>query len=650
MQLTDLRIRNFKSIKDMHIRDIENALILVGKNDTGKTAVLDAVRAVGGDYIVREEDFRENFPNIEIGVELRITEDDLKRFHRFGVVSAYRRPEAWYREFCRKLPSFLPDRAAGAEGGNEAEGTDSDSAFSAGTLHFEFSVNRERRVRYGDGKQKDNRYIPEIFPHIYFMDTQRDLKKFQDDLLLMQEDDLLKRMRSGCCMFDVAKECNHCFSCIGLIHKKTTEELNAFEASKLLEYKLYNLNLDSFSRRVNEIFRRNGGRDEIVYSMDLDIERTLSVTASVCQAGYQKNRPTESMGKGMRSIYMLSLLEAYEEEGMKNADIIMVEDPEIFLHPKLQKVSGDILYRLSKKNQVMFSTHSPNLLSNFSSRQIRQVFLDKDGFSEVREKTDISAVLDDLGYSANDLMNVNFVFIVEGKQDKSRLPLLIRKYYSETYDSEGNLSRIAIITTNSCTNIKTYANLKYMNQIYIKDNFLMIRDGDGKDSEELKSQLCNYYAQRNEEDIDRLPRVTEKNVLILKYYSFENYFLDPKVMAQIGIIESEEQFYEIFIEKWREYLYRLTSGRKLAEVIGHDLTSVDDVKQHMEEIRIHMRGHNLYDIYYGRYRENEQEILSRYIDAAPREDFADILDSIDRFIYFESRKKKKENLRSGVKR
>ena len=647
MQITDLRIRNFKSIKDMHISDIENALILVGKNDTGKTAVLDAVRAVGGDYLVREEDFRENFPNVEISAELRITEDDLKRFHRFGVVSAYRRPEAWYREFCRKLPSFLPDGGTETDSG---KGTDSDRTFSGGTLTFEFSVNREGRTRYSDGKQKDNRYIPKIFPHIYFMDTQRDLKKFQDDLLLMQEDDLLKRMRSGCCMFDVAKECNHCFSCIGLIHKKTTEELNAFEASKLLEYKLYNLNLDSFSRRVNEIFRRNGGRDEIAYSMDLDIERTLSVTASVRQAGYQKNRPTESMGKGMRSIYMLSLLEAYEEEGMKNADIIMVEDPEIFLHPKLQKVSGDILYRLSKKNQVMFSTHSPNLLSNFSSRQIRQVFLDKDGFSEVREKTDISAVLDDLGYSANDLMNVNFVFIVEGKQDKSRLPLLIRKYYSETYDSEGNLSRIAIITTNSCTNIKTYANLKYMNQIYIKDNFLMIRDGDGKDSEELKSQLCNYYARRNEEDIDRLPRVTEKNVLILKYYSFENYFLDPKVMAQIGIIESEEQFYEIFIEKWREYLYRLRSGRKLAEVIGHGLTSVDDVKQHMEEIRIHMRGHNLYDIYYGRYRENEQEILSRYIDAAPREDFADILDSIDRFIYFESRKKKEENLQSGVKR
>ena len=75
MQITDLRIRNFKSIKEMHISGIENALILVGKNDTGKTAVLDAVRAVGGDYIVKEEDFRKSFPNVEICVELRITSE-----------------------------------------------------------------------------------------------------------------------------------------------------------------------------------------------------------------------------------------------------------------------------------------------------------------------------------------------------------------------------------------------------------------------------------------------------------------------------------------------------------------------------------------------------------------------------------------------
>ena len=40
MQLTYLHIHNFKSIRSMEIRDIERALILVGKNNTGKNSVL----------------------------------------------------------------------------------------------------------------------------------------------------------------------------------------------------------------------------------------------------------------------------------------------------------------------------------------------------------------------------------------------------------------------------------------------------------------------------------------------------------------------------------------------------------------------------------------------------------------------------------
>ena len=38
-------------------------------------------------------------------------------------------------------------------------------------------------------------------------------------------------------------------------------------------------------------------------------------------------------------------------------------------------------------------------------------------------------------------------------------------------------------------------------------------------------------------------------------------------------------------------------------------------------------------------KKMKQSFLKRYIDLAPREDFADILDAIDRFIYFKSRKK-----------
>lgn len=256
-----------------------------------------------------------------------------------------------------------------------------------------------------------------------------------------------------------------------------------------------------------------------------------------------------------------------------------------------------------------------------------------------KKPEDVDAILDDLGYTANDLMNVNFVFIVEGKQDKSRLPLLLDKYYSEILDEEGKPYRMAIITTNSCTNIKTYANLKYMNKLYLKDQFLMIRDGDGKDSEMLANQLCRYYDRCRVTDVDRMPKVTRRNVLILKYYSFENYFLNPEVMVKIGILDSVEAFYDILFNKWKEYLYRLKSGRHFTEVTGVDIQSPEDIREHIEEFKIYMRGHNLYDIFYGRYKKRENEILKAYIDAAPRDTFKDILDAIDKFIYFENRVK-----------
>lgn len=617
MQLKEIHIKNFKSIQNMHISHLEHALILVGKNNTGKTSVLDAVRAVGGDYVVKPEDFNEKQQNIEIKVSLALGPEDLRILHTHGQVSVYKRYGAWEKDFCNKLPSF-----------------------QNGVLEFTCVINRQGRVRYCDGVRKHNPWIPQVFPKVYYLDAQRNLSQLQEDLLLFQEDEQLKRMRADCCLFDQGKKCSRCFSCIGLIHRKKPQELTAFETEKLLEYKLYHLNLNGFQQKVNENFRRNGGyQEEIRFTVSCDANQLFRVKAESWHRGRKDATPVEQLGKGMRSMYMLSLLEAYVNSAGRLPCLILMEEPEIFLHPELQKVTSQVLYRLSKKTQVIFSTHSPNLLFHFSIRQIRQMTLDKSGYSVEKEKADIHEILDDLGYSANDLMNVSFVFIVEGKQDKSRLPLLLGRYYSEVFDKEGNLSRIAIITTNSCTNIKTYANLKYMNQVYIKDQFLMIRDGDGQDAEELKGKLCRYYEERDREDVDRLPRVTRENVLILKYYSFENYFLNPEVMVKIGVLSKEADFYRIFLKKWREYLYRIRSGRALRSVLGKDLETEEDVRAHMEEIRVHLRGHNLYDIFYGPYKDREEELLSRYMELAPREDFGDILDAIDHFVYFDSRRK-----------
>ena len=611
MQIESLHIRNFKSIRELEIKDIESALILVGKNNTGKTVVLDAIRAVTGNYIARETDFNEKRQNIEIAMVFELTEEDLYQFHTRGAVSPFKRYETWKHDFCEKLPSF-----------------------SGGRLTFCCTINHSGKIRYEDGFHKNNRYIPEILPKIHFIDTNRNLTSFQEDLLMSQRSEELIALRSNVCMFDTARICNHCFSCIGLINQKKPEELQLYETARLLEYKMYQLNLNEFSQKVNENYRKNGGAQEIRYTLSCNMDKMFGVEVNAWHEELGNLSPVDQLGNGMKSIYMLSLLEAYIEDEKRIPSIIMVEYPELFLHPSLQKAASRILYRLSRKNQVIFTTHSPNMVANFTKGQICQIVLDEGGYSVAHQNTDIDDILNDLGYSANDFLNVDFVFIVEGKQDKTRLPLLLEKYYPEVHDEDGGLSRISIITTNSCTNIKTYANLKYMNQLYLRDRFLMIRDGDGKDREELAGQLCRYYSEQNRQDIDKLPQVSRQNVLVLKYYSFENYFLNPGIMAQLGIVESEEKFWEILFAKWEQYLHRLTSGQHLTEVLGKEIRSVDDLKEHFEEFKIYMRGHNLYDIFYGRYRARETEILHKYLELAPREDFADILDAIDSFVYF----------------
>lgn len=618
MKITYLHIKNFKSIRDLEITEMENALILVGKNNTGKTVVIDGIRAAAGDYLIKCDEFLQEDKNISIEMHVDFEEEELLLLHRKKIVSKYKKYELWEKDFMTKLPSFR-----------------------SGTLSFECIININGTIKYNDGFRKNNTYIPMVLPKVYHIDHTRNIEAIQNEIFGFHDKESLGDLRENICMFDKARKCNRCFQCIGVITRKMPEEMSVFETTKLLEYKLFHMNSSEFADKLNGYFRRNGSHSqEIRFEPRLNMEELLHMDAMV----YNRDRETmgsiETLSEGLRSIYALSMLEAYIDEEGTIPCIIMIEDPEIYLHPQLQKAASEILYRLSKKNQVIFSTHSPNMIFNFSSRQIKQVVLDKDFYTTVKEETDLDEILDDLGYTANDLMNVSFVFIVEGKQDGNRLPLLLEKYYSEVVDENGKIQRISIIPTNSCTNIKTYANLKYINKLYLKDQFLMIRDSDGKNPSQLVKQLCSYYSQRAEEDVGNLPNVLPKNVLVLKYYSFENYFLDAKVMEKIGVVKSQEEFYNILFKKYKDYLYKLTSVKRMIKYTGIRIRSKEDLKTNMETIKVYVRGHNLFDIFYGKYKgDAETEILTRYIEEAPMEVFRDILESIDKFVYFENRRK-----------
>lgn len=52
---------------------------------------------------------------------------------------------------------------------------------------------------------------------------------------------------------------------------------------------------------------------------------------------------------------------------------------------------------------------------------------------------------------------------------------------------------------------------------------------------------------------------------------------DPKVMVSIGILKNEGDFYRILFKKYKEYLYKLVSTKKMIEKTGIMIQSEQDL-------------------------------------------------------------------------
>lgn len=66
MELKEIQIENFRSIKEEKISFNHNCLVLIGKNEAGKTNVLKAIASVFGEYKVSNKDKRKRIDNEKI--------------------------------------------------------------------------------------------------------------------------------------------------------------------------------------------------------------------------------------------------------------------------------------------------------------------------------------------------------------------------------------------------------------------------------------------------------------------------------------------------------------------------------------------------------------------------------------------------------
>lgn len=128
----------------------------------------------------------------------------------------------------------------------------------------------------------------------------------------------------------------------------------------------------------------------------------------------------EYKGDGIKSLATLALLkDRYESE---DASIIAIEEPESHLHPEAIHQLNEVINVLQKDNQVILTTHNPLFVNRES---IKSNIIVNDGTAYATKK--IEEIRNVLGIRASDnLMNANYVLVVEGNEDKIALNSLLK--------------------------------------------------------------------------------------------------------------------------------------------------------------------------------------------------------------------------------
>ena len=237
MKISSLHIENFKTIRNVTVKEVDSTFILVGKNSTGKSSVVDAIRVILGDLKVNRDHFNDPEKDVIISINCEISQERMEIMNKIGIVSKERNYERWEQEFFDTFPTL-----------------------KNGCLKIVYRATPDGKSVYEDEEGVVNSKLLEILPKLYYIDHGRNLTEFQESLLDLKADDQLAAIKDDVCLNDRVKACNQCFKCIADIKNKTPEELSIIETARLMQYKFYKLNLDNFAESVNKCLAINGMR------------------------------------------------------------------------------------------------------------------------------------------------------------------------------------------------------------------------------------------------------------------------------------------------------------------------------------------------------------------------------------------------------
>jgi predicted ATP-dependent endonuclease of OLD family len=489
-----MRIRNYKSFLDSgEIMLDEKIFAFIGQNNTGKSTILDAVKVF--------------FPNYKKQVDKKdihrgINDSIIIEMWLGGVESFFENTRT--DEVDRQVEKLLSK-------------ADDNSLYIKLVLNIEDGTNKNIRKYFDkDGEEIKEATLKKLLPELVVIPAIRDPEKESTA-------DRKSYLRSLIDILDSEYKTDILIKDEGVEKRVNYSQLNDIltkEARKRCE---------SLSQKITEYYNSTLGNNNFRINLEptVDIYSATKYNTSIVEIiGNEKiENDILNFGTGYQSVLILSILQTYVEIARSVGKyIFVIEEPEIYLHPNLQRKMIETLINISERNQVIFTSHSPITISNLPKKNVKLVLRERE--KSIVKEINPKEVINELGIKADDFLGSKGIIFVEGKDDFEVVRELICKL------DDNLLNMINVIPVNSCCNLKFFANAELFLNKYFEIPVVIIRDADTNDPEKLKSdflkemfEFIKQYEFADSEIVEKKKKLVQ-NTNILQHYSIEYYFLN----------------------------------------------------------------------------------------------------------------------------
>lgn len=457
MKISKIRVANFRSIKDLNL-DVPQICCLVGPNNAGKSNILLAIqRVLGRDWVsvsafdeldvyahdnnsdvTIQVSFEPGIPFVKFKgadpVAIRTLAFDYTRY-KVGEDKGKRRLEQKCFDEHGKAPMVL---AKAPRKGEKHE--------------YQPVVNIPSDVR-------------EAVPLIY-IGTNRTLK----EQLPAARYSMLRQLFE-----DINKDLEDPKHTVK-VKQQDGSELNVprlAEFRALMEAAVKLLRTDSFEALENSIKKNalqqlgfdpaaDGDKLDLFFSPfdTMDFYKALDLRV---REGAFSVSATE-LGEGVQNALVLAILKAFEERRKQGA-ILLIEEPEMFLHPQMQRSLYKTLREIAKTNQIIYTTHSPHFVSIPEYKEVVVVRRGADGTkvscsnlptnAKLKEK-----LIKELDPERNELFFASRLLLVEGDTEKLALP-----EYAKRMNLDLDRAGATIVEVGGKRNLQAFAQIATSFQI-----------------------------------------------------------------------------------------------------------------------------------------------------------------------------------------